>query len=1332
MDTISINRSELRTRFSSSQYTLHEEIGAGGFGKVYRATNKITHQTVAIKTLNLNPDFDEEKRKRYVERFERETFLGSRLQHPNIVRLLDKGQCEEKLLYAVFEFVEGQSLKDYLSTSGPLNPIEAAEIMSQVLDALAHAHSQGVIHRDLKPANIMLTNQGAKLHSKVLDFGVGTLMHEVRHLDYKSITLTQEILGTPSYSAPEQLRGEPPTPKTDLYVWGLVFIECLTGVPAISGSSLASIFQKQLNPSHVPLPSALVSHPVADVLRRVLNKKVSERTDSALEIYKSFTQLNFASLVGDISQADLPNDPTSSGRHEITTNETLIGNLSFLNSGLTERKQITAMSIVLNLHSTNGIAGDHEVLDALHRDQKTQCVDIAVRYGAAHIGTLGNSMLFYFGYPTASDSDSRLCARAALELISRINRQNALRKHSQYVETKIRIGVHSGLMTMYPDMVPDGDTANVAMNLANLANDNQILCSETTRKILETHIEFEPHPVGKPGAYADDMALYSLVGEKMAEAFGFLRASRRHQSFIGREEELCALANVIQNQKASVMHVYGEAGIGKSRLVFEFRNQAHHYTHFVAQCLPEYKNTALHPIIGVLQHKYSLNTSNNEGAIKRLQSIVREQTGINENQAIQVLCAWLNITLPEDFDPVILSPDEWKNTLFDTLNYLLCRKDLSELNERNLFIVEDIHWADPTSIEFIARFIQSEHFREAKHVLVSTSRQPLVEMLATIVPQQLEVKKLSNDKSLEFIAQLFDKQKVASSLVDIINSRTDGVPLFIEELVNMLKQKNLLHFNNGMFNFISLEKMAEVPGSLRDSLQQKLDALNSAKHIAQLAAAIGREFTYSLLLQSSQEDEAALQVKLEELLNTELIYIQRRVDGDCYIFKHALIRDAAYDSMPSSNRQKAHKQIAQSLTQSVNDPKDGNLSLLAMHWGEAHEFENAIKCGNIAATAALKRSSAAEAINQATKIQEWITHLAESAQVDATLANYSLLTSAYMETKGWASEEVLHYSEASLNLLKSSKKHDELVPHLWWKMLNGVVGGKRAGLLRISHEMDELLDNVSLINKSAIRCCQGFFQFAEGNRQACIKALQESINFYDKDADRSHQQIFGFDPGVFAKATLGRAYADVNQQSPAFHYVDEAVKEAKEYNNIPSIGISLMYYAIVHQLYGHKKEVNESCGELIALAEKHDLSVFKSYGQMLYDWSTGDTEKAEQVLEDLTSKGSLFSLGQFQSFYADVYIENAQYELAIRKIDECLALNNNANEHYFTAQLLFKKAACLVKKEGNENAINMYLEQALNIARHQGAIDAETKIERLKSNYALQNQIHIGETDVTS
>ena len=177
-------------RFDSAHYELIHKIGEGGFGKVFKAKHKNTDQFVAIKFLALEPHLEEQKKQRYIERFKRETQLSSQLQHPHIVRLLDKGQIDDHLLFGVFEYVDGISLRQNLTQEGALNAVDATDVMLQVLDALIHAHSKGIIHRDIKPANIMLAKSGAKTYAKILDFGIGTLVSEHRQPDFNTLTLT--------------------------------------------------------------------------------------------------------------------------------------------------------------------------------------------------------------------------------------------------------------------------------------------------------------------------------------------------------------------------------------------------------------------------------------------------------------------------------------------------------------------------------------------------------------------------------------------------------------------------------------------------------------------------------------------------------------------------------------------------------------------------------------------------------------------------------------------------------------------------------------------------------------------------------------------------------------------------------------------------------------------------------------------------------------------------------------------------------------------------------------------------------------------------------------
>lgn len=294
-------------------YEFLETLGQGGFGTVYRARQISTGQSVAVKMLywrNHPEERDDAPRiERQLARFEREMAVCARLHHPNIVRLLDRGCARDGTRFLVFELLPGETLGALLRRRGWLPASEARALMGQVLDGLSCAHRAGIVHRDLKPENIMVVDTGTGRHAKVLDFGVGGFVVDGSNQARTRLTLTGEALGTPVYSAPEQLRGEPSGPESDIYAWGLVFLECLTGERAITGATLAAILHKQLSPIEVPLPPGLAAHSLGKLLRRALRKRRRERANDAQSLACELARLQLSTLVGDLRGRSSPERP---------------------------------------------------------------------------------------------------------------------------------------------------------------------------------------------------------------------------------------------------------------------------------------------------------------------------------------------------------------------------------------------------------------------------------------------------------------------------------------------------------------------------------------------------------------------------------------------------------------------------------------------------------------------------------------------------------------------------------------------------------------------------------------------------------------------------------------------------------------------------------------------------------------------------------------------------------------------------------------------------------------------------------------------------------------
>ena len=265
------------------RYEVLEQIGSGGFANVFRGTQLATGQAVAIKVLRIDrgegaPDPDEQ-----IARFRHETRLCAQLQHPNIVQLLDAAEAADGQVCAVFSYVPGWNLDDVLAAEGALEPSEALHLMTEVIDAISSAHARGIIHRDLKPGNIMISATGARRNALVMDFGLGTIVGDRLRRTYRSLTMAGAYLGTPYYSAPEQIRAEPPTTRTDLYAWGLVVLECLTGESALGARTPHEAIHRHLSLDPIPIPPALASHELGRLLRRVTEKDVDARRVSAAE-----------------------------------------------------------------------------------------------------------------------------------------------------------------------------------------------------------------------------------------------------------------------------------------------------------------------------------------------------------------------------------------------------------------------------------------------------------------------------------------------------------------------------------------------------------------------------------------------------------------------------------------------------------------------------------------------------------------------------------------------------------------------------------------------------------------------------------------------------------------------------------------------------------------------------------------------------------------------------------------------------------------------------------------------------------------------------------------
>jgi serine/threonine protein kinase len=907
LSDVTIAEEQIKCHFKGLGYSLIEKIGEGGFAVVYKAIRTKTKQLVAIKILFPEKIIDSETKSRQKLRFEKEINLCSQLKHPNIVRLLDKGIIGNHL-FAVFSFIDGITLKQKLFSCGPLSPINAFNIMMQILDALIHIHNRGIVHRDIKPANIMLSIKGTQTRAVILDFGIGTLTDQSCNDDFTRVALTQEFLGSPSYATPEQLRGEPCTAKTDLYSWALTFVECLTGRPLVWGTSIACVFQKQLDSTPHALPTLLAMHPVASLLESILHKKSHQRLGNTADIYQLMNKLDFTTLVGNLADNPL-NTVNLLSKDRQCFDDTLITTHSVINTTLTERKQITVMCIRLdNNNIATPLMRDNtevQVFEQMYQQRKEQCISIAQRFGATHINAVGDTLLFYFGYPNTAGDDCRLCAKSALEIIQWNGRQNSCEDQQPY-KTSIHISIHSGMVFIREDGLSEGININLAMALSRQAKANQILCSDTTRQILTCHYHEEVYIV--ENALIDNISCqaYSLLRERRSETSRITRKKKAFSAFHTRQAEFNQLKVILLADKAPrCAHIQGDPGMGKSWLIASLylyctddaTQTKSDLPPIMVRCRLEEKHRCLQPIIALLNDRFQLHQLSPALTIERLSELLSFDNSLAKN-ALSLLCVWLGYARSEDTLPEsLVSRETAKKSVFSALRFLFCLPSMSQKNHKFIYIVEDIHWSDPVSQDFMSDLLLSTQFAQCGHFFFSTSRAPLTNNMEALAIKQIALTKLNARQAHGFLSHLFNGRVVSKDVKHVICELAEGNLFYMQELAANLKRNKQIQYIKGAIRFNSANHKIDIPSSLREQLQQKLDRLTSSKFIAQTASPMGHQFDMNMLLHSTGQSKAKLELVLNELLQTDIIGCRKSAGQKRFYFKHKLVRETLHSSM---------------------------------------------------------------------------------------------------------------------------------------------------------------------------------------------------------------------------------------------------------------------------------------------------------------------------------------------------------------------------------------------------------------------------------------------------
>jgi class 3 adenylate cyclase len=636
-----------------------------------------------------------------------------------------------------------------------------------------------------------------------------------------------------------------------------------------------------------------------------------------------------------------------------------------------ERRQLTVL--FCDLADSTRLAGqlDPEDLREVVLAYQGTCVEVLQRFDGHVAQYLGDGLLVYFGYPQAHEDDAQRAVRTGLGILDAMGAQNTRLEQPQGVRLAVRIGIHTGPVVVGTmgsggrhEQLALGETPNLAARLQSLAAPDTVAISATTHRLVQGY--FRCDDLGSPSLKGVEapMRVYRVVEESAAQSRLDVAGASGLTPLVGREHEVGLLRERWAQSRdglGQVVLLSGEAGIGKSRLVRVLTERVadEGALWLTLRCSPYHTNSAFYPVIEHLQRL--LQWHRNETPEARLATLEQalQTVGLPLAEVIPLLAALLSLPVPEHYLPLVLSPQRQKQKTLEALVAWL----LAETARQPVLAVwEDLHWADPSTLELLELLL--DHVPTARLLLVLTSRP---EFRPSWAPRsyvtQLTLTRLSRHQSEEMVVRVTGGKPVPAEVLAQVVAKTDGIPLFVEELVKTILEAGLVQEDAGRYVLTGPLPPLAIPATLQDALMARLDRLAVVKEMAQLGAVLGREFAYELLQAVAPLDEATLQQALARLVEAELLYQRGLPPQATYVFKHALIQDAAYQSLLKSTRQQFHQRIAQVLAQRFPETVETQPELLAHHYTEAGLIAQALPYWQQAGQHALGRSAYVEALS---------------------------------------------------------------------------------------------------------------------------------------------------------------------------------------------------------------------------------------------------------------------------------------------------------------------------------------------------------------------------------
>ena len=982
-----------------------------------------------------------------------------------------------------------------------------------------------------------------------------------------------------------------------------------------------------------------------------------------------------------------------------------------------ERRQLTVLFCDLVESTRLARQLDPEDYREVVRAYQAICATAIQRFDGTIAQYLGDGLLVYFGYPQAHEDDAQRAVRAGLGMLDALVPLQAQLVAEKDLRLAVRLGIHTGLVVVgavgtggRQEQLALGDTPNVAARLQGLAAPDTVVVGEATWRLVQGYFAGQDLGLLPLKGLETPVQVYRVLGPSGAQSRLDVVSPRGLTPLVGRGAEVALLHErwaQARDGMGQVVLLSGEAGIGKSRLVLALKEQVagEPHTRWECRCSSYFQDSTLYPLIDLSQR--ALQFGRDEAPETKLQKIAAmlQRYDLAQPETVALWAALLSVPLADRYPPLHLTPQRQKQKTLEAIGALL-RALAAE--QPVLLIVEDLHWIDPSTLEWLTLLIDQGPV--ARLLLLLTYRPEFpAPWGARISLTPLTLTRLPRPQVAQMSVRVAGGKALPPEVVAQIVAKTDGVPLFVEELTKTVLESGLLREGAERYELTGPLPPLAIPTTLHDSLMARLDRLAMVKDVAQLGATIGRTFAYELLQAVSPLDHALLQQSLRQLVDAELVYQQGVPPQATYLFKHALIQDAAYQSLLRSTRQQYHQRIAQVLEAHFAQTAETQPELVAYHYTAAGLTAHAIPYWQRAGRRAYERSAYVEAISYLTRGLELLqTEPDTPGRLQQEMRLQSTLGVAYTAAKGYAAPEVEGAYSRARTLCQQLGDTQQL-----FLVLIGLWNFYFVrGALQTACELGEQLLALAENGNDPVRRLRAHGALGEsllhiGHLLPARAHLEQGIALSAPQQRRSYAV---HTPTVACLAYAAWALWHLGYPDQALQRMADARTLAQALFHPLSSALALHFSATLHQ-FRREPQVAQGWAEAaMTLARDQGLPFWDGSATILWSWALAAQGRSEEGLVQLhqglrtfRATGAQLQQPSWLALLAEVYGWAGQATPGLEAVAEALAIMDTTGERYYAAEVYRLKGELLWQSGTAPEVAEAHVRHALTVARQEGA-----------------------------